>query len=68
MKRFLTTALILGGLSTFGLVGCSDKSAVTETEKVVTPGGTTTKETSTTIESKGENPPATTAGETVPPK
>ncbi|MEA2631571.1 MAG: hypothetical protein QOE66_1790, partial [Chloroflexota bacterium] len=48
MKRFLTTALILGSFSTFGLVGCGEETKVKETEQVSTPGGSTT----TTTESK----------------
>jgi len=65
MKRFLTTALILGSFSMFGLAGCGgDESKVKTTEEVTTPGGTTEKTTEVKVESKGENPPPTTTGET----
>jgi len=69
MKRFLTAALIAGLFSTTGLVGCSDKAEVTQTEKVSGPGGTTETTKSETIKSSGENPPPNSAGQTVePPK
>jgi hypothetical protein len=67
MKRFLTTALILGSFSTFGLVGCGEETKVKETEQVSTPGGTTTATTETKIEQKGDNPPPSTTGETATP-
>jgi len=67
MKRFLSIALILGSFSTFGLVGCGEESKVKTTEEIKTPGGTTTETTEKKIESKGDNPPPTTAGETAKP-
>jgi hypothetical protein len=68
MKRFLTTALILGSFSTFGLVGCGEESKVKEEKEVTTPGGTTTPTTETKIESKGETPPPSTTETATPPK
>jgi hypothetical protein len=69
MKSFLTTALILGAFSTFGLVGCGEESKVKQEETVSSPTGTTTTQTEVKVESKGDNPPPNTAGETVtPPK
>jgi len=57
MKRFLTTALILGSFAPFGLLGCGEQSKVETETTVKTPGGETTKTESTTVDSKGENPP-----------
>jgi len=67
MKRLLSIALILGSVSTFGLVGCGDEAKVKETETVTTPGGTTETTTEKKVESSGENPPPNTAGETAKP-
>jgi len=63
MKRLLSTALILGSVSTFGLVGCGEESKVKETETISTPNGSTTTTTEKKVESSGENPPPNTAGE-----
>jgi len=63
MKRFLTTALILGVISPFSLVGCADKAKVEQSEKVEGPGGTTTTTETKEIKSTGENPPLNSAGE-----
>jgi len=63
MKRFLSTALILGAITPFGLVGCADKAKVEQTEKIEGPGGTTETTKSTEIKSTGENPPLNSAGE-----
>jgi len=64
MKRFLATALFLGLISPFGLVGCSDtaKDKVTETHS--TPDGTTKTTVEKTVQSSGDNPPPNSAGET----
>lgn len=64
MNRILASALLLGALSGFGLVGCADKAAVTDEHKVTTPTGTTTETTTTGVKSTepaGSNPvtPAT---------
>jgi len=64
MKRFLASALILGAVSGFGLVGCGEESKVKETETVSGPGGTTTTTTENKVKSTGENPPANSAGQT----
>jgi len=63
MKRFLSLALIVGFISTFGLVGCGEEAKVKETETVTTPGGTTETTTEKKVESSGSNPPANTSGE-----
>jgi len=70
MKRLLTTALILGSFSTLGLVGCGDETKVKQKEEISTPGGSTTTTTETKIDSKGDNPPPSSTGETAtsPPK
>ena len=70
MKRSLSSALLAGIFSAVCLVGCSDETKVSSTEKVSTPEGSTTKKTETTIDSKGSNPPSTSTGETAktPPK
>ena len=69
MKRFLTTAMILGLFAPFGLVGCADKAKVETSETVATPSGTTTTTDTKEVKSTGENPPANSAGETAtPPK
>ncbi len=44
MKRYLASALIVG-VSTFGLVGCDEKSAVKTETVTETPGGGKIKET-----------------------
>ncbi len=49
MKRFLASALIVG-VSTFGLVGCDQKSEVKEEKTVSTPSGT--DKVTTTVEEK----------------
>jgi len=66
MKRFLSAALVAGIFSTttIGLVGCGEKAEVTKQETVSAPGGTTTTTETQKIESKGDNPPANSAGQT----
>jgi len=64
MKRFFTTALVLGVMTPFALVGCAEKSEVKSTDTVTTPGGTTTAETTTEVKKTGENPPPITTPET----
>jgi len=64
MKRLLSLALILGSVSTFGLVGCGEESKVKQSETVSTPDGSTTTTTEKKVESTGDNPPPNTAGET----
>jgi len=64
MKRTLASALIVGAVSGFGLVGCSEETKVKETETVSTPGGKTTETKETKINSSGDNPPATSSGKT----
>jgi hypothetical protein len=69
MKRFLSAALILGAVSTFGLVGCGEESKTETKETVSTPEGSTTTTVEKKVESKGDNPPPNSSGETVtPPK
>ena len=64
MKRFFASALILGAVSGFGLVGCGEESKVKTTETESTPGGTTTTTKEIKVNSTGEAPPANSAGET----
>ena len=65
MKRFLASALIIG-VSTFGLVGCDEKSEVKKETEIKTPGGsdkiTTTTEEKKTGDAKDNaaTPPPTT--------
>jgi len=54
MKRFLSTAMILGILSPFGLVGCAEKSKVEESQTVSTPGGSETTTTTTEVKKTGD--------------
>jgi hypothetical protein len=65
MKRFLAAALIVG-VSTFGLVGCEQKSEVTDVKTIKTPTGT--DKVTTTIEEKktgdAKDPAPTTTPET----
>ncbi len=56
MKRFLTIAIVAGGMS-LGLVGCSKEASVTSEKEVTGPGGTTTVTEEKTVETTGENPP-----------
>jgi hypothetical protein len=56
MKRFLSLAVILGGMS-LGLAGCSKEASVTTEKEVTGPGGTTTVTEEKTVETTGENPP-----------
>ncbi len=53
MKRFLASALIIG-VSTFGLVGCEEKSEVKKTTEVSTPSGTEKVTDKTTVEKTGD--------------
>jgi len=64
MRRFLTSALILGAISGFGLVGCADENKSKVTETTSDSGGTTTKSTEVKVQSRGDNPPPDSAGET----
>jgi len=51
MKRFLSSALILGAVSGFGLVGCADKAEEKTKVETTTPSGTTTEEISHKVKS-----------------
>lgn len=66
MKRTLASAIVFGAGALFSatLVGCSEESTATKTEKISDPGGSTIKTEKVTVESKGSNPPADSAGET----
>jgi hypothetical protein len=65
MKRFLTTALMLGVFASGGfIVGCGETSEIKEKETVSAPGGTTETTEDTTVRSTGENPPPNTQGQT----
>jgi hypothetical protein len=64
MKRFLATALIIG-VSSFGLVGCEEKTEDKKVETVTTPKGKETVTETTRVEKSGDQkddktvPPAT---------
>ena len=61
MKRMMTATLIatvIIGLVSFGLIGCTEKTATSKREiKISTPGGTTTITTKKEIKKTGDNPP-----------
>lgn len=48
--------------------GCSRSSTEKAQETVTSPGGKTTTTVEKTVKSSGDNPPANSAGESVPPK
>lgn len=54
MKRF-AVCVLLGLATTLPIVGCAEKTEVKQTETVTTPGGETTKETTTTVEKTGDH-------------
>jgi len=54
MNRILATALLLGSISGFGLVGCADKAEEKQTTTTTTPTGTTTD--TVTHETKSTEP------------
>jgi len=56
MKRLLSLAIILGGMS-LGVAGCSKEATVKTETEVSGPGGTTTVTEEKTVETTGENPP-----------
>jgi len=64
MKRILSSALILSVIALPGLSGCGDETKVKEQETVSSPTGTTTTTTEKKIESKGDNPPPNSEGQT----
>jgi len=45
MKRFFASALVLGSVAGFGLVGCADKAKEEVKVETTTPSGTTTDKT-----------------------
>jgi hypothetical protein len=57
MKRILATALILGAVSGFGLVGCGETTSTSVEETTKGPGGTTTRTIESSEKKTGENPP-----------
>jgi len=61
----LTSALVLGVFSTFGLIGCGEEAKVEKSTEVSTPGGTATTTETKKVQTTGDNPPpATTPGTT----
>jgi hypothetical protein len=54
MKRF-TVCLLLGLATSLPIVGCAEKTQVQETKEVTTPGGTTTEETTKSVEKTGDH-------------
>ncbi len=61
MKRLMSSTLVLAVLA-LGFTGCGDETKVVEKKEITTPTGSTTVTTEKKIESKGDNPPATTEG------
>jgi hypothetical protein len=54
MKR-ITVCLLLGLATALPIVGCAEKTEVQETQTVETPGGTTEKTTTETVEKTGDH-------------
>lgn len=59
MKRFFASALLLGAVSGFGLVGCADESKMEKKETVTTPSGSAEKTTVETLKTTGDASSAT---------
>jgi hypothetical protein len=53
MKRFLASALLVG-VSSFGLVGCDQKTEVKEEKSIKTPGGEVKEKDVKTIDKSGD--------------
>lgn len=66
MKRTLASALLLSAISGFGLVGCGEEAGTTTKTETTGPGGTTTKEDTTKVNTSGSNPPAPASDATAP--
>ncbi len=67
-QKSIVAVLVASFCVMTGLAGCSEEAKVEKKETVTSPTGTTTTETTQKINSSGSNPPANSAGETVPPK
>jgi len=65
MKRILTSALLLGAVSGFGLVGCADTAKEEVKTTTETPTGTTTEKTTHEVKTT-ESGGAATAPSTTP--
>jgi hypothetical protein len=63
MKRFLASSLIIG-VSTFGLVGCDEKSKVEDVKTIKTPDGS--EKVKTTVEDTKSGSAKETAPTTTP--
>jgi hypothetical protein len=59
MKRVMVALLMLG-LCSPAMIGCSDKTSKTKTTETKTPGGTTETTQKTETKTTGENPPPAT--------
>jgi hypothetical protein len=59
MKRVMVALLMLGLFSP-ALIGCSDKAGTTKKTTTTTPEGSTTKTEKTETKTSGENPPPAT--------
>ena len=61
MKRFLSSALVLGvfWMPAMVLSGCGEESKVETTTKIKTPEGTSTEKDTKSISTTGSNPPVT---------
>jgi len=64
MRRFFVLCTALSLLTAF-TAGCEQKTKTQQKETVTTPGGTTTMTDTHTVESSGDNPPASSGGEKV---
>ena len=54
MKRLIASALVLGAVSGFGLVGCGEETKVESKETVVTPTGTKTETVTDKVKTTGD--------------
>jgi hypothetical protein len=54
MKR-IAFCVLFGMATTIGFVGCAEKTEVSKTTTVETPGGTTEKTDTTTVEKTGDH-------------
>jgi hypothetical protein len=66
MKRLMVSALMLGLIAPFGLVGCAEKEGTETTTTTTGPGGKTTESTSTEVKQTGNNPPPPISGAPAP--
>jgi len=69
MKKLITSLAGAGLLAmTVGLVGCDEKSTITDKKEVSGPGGTTTITDKKEVKQTGNNPPPAGTTTPAPPK